>query len=363
MLKARDAVIGMKEYHPPLSGRQGLRLDFNENTSGCSPAVLARLREITADDLARYPERAPIEQSIAARLDLRAEQLLLTNGVDEGIHLLCETYLEPGDEAIIVTPTFSMYELCVQQTGARVVAVEADNSDFAFPLDRVSAAINEKTRLIAFASPNNPTGGMVALTDIRRILNSAPRAAVLLDEAYYDFHGETMINEVDEFENLFVARTFSKAYGLAGFRVGLLAGSSGAMRMVRKVASPYNANGVALACLEVALSDQGFITDYVQQVLAGRKRVEAELRDLAIPFWQSHANFLLVRIGARHADFVNAMRERGILVRDRNNDPGCAGCVRMTIGTAPQTERLTAALREIAAALGLPHSVQQARSS
>src|SRR5438128_3289643 len=157
MLKARQAVIQMKEYHPPLSGRRGLRLDFNENTSGCSPRVLARLREITADDLARYPERGPVETTVAERLFLSPDQLLLTNGVDEGIHLICEAFLEPGDEAIIVTPTFSMYELCVQQTGAALVQVQADSVDFAFPLSRVLDAISPITKLIAFASPNNPT--------------------------------------------------------------------------------------------------------------------------------------------------------------------------------------------------------------
>ena len=359
MLKARGAVLRMKEYHPPLSGRQGLRLDFNENTTGCSPAVLARLREISADDLARYPERAPIEQRVATVLGLRAEQLLLTNGVDEGIHLLCETYLEPGDEAIIVTPTFSMYELCVQQTGASVIAVQADPADFAFPLERVLNAVSRKTRLIAFASPNNPTGGALPLSDMRKILRSVPHPAVLIDEAYFDFHGETMINEVGDFPNLFVARTFSKAYGLAGFRVGLLAANGDAMKVVRKVASPYNVNGVALACLEASISDQGFITQYVQQVIAGRNRLEPELRALAIPYWPSHANFVLARIGDRHAEFVQGMRERGILVRDRNNDPGCAGCVRITVGTAPQTEQLIHALREIAIMLGLCGDTQK----
>ena len=132
MLSARKAVQQMHEYHPPLAGRQGLRLDFNENTEGCSPRVLARIREITADDLARYPEREPVEALVAAHLGLAAEQVLLTNGVDEGIHLLCEAYLEPQDEVIVVTPTFSMYEIFAEATGANVVRVQC-GEDLRFP--------------------------------------------------------------------------------------------------------------------------------------------------------------------------------------------------------------------------------------
>src|SRR5215467_11984759 len=121
MLNARKAVREMHEYHPPLAGRRGLRLDFNENTDGCSLRVLQRIREITAEELARYPEREPVEALVATQLELPKEQVLLTNGVDEAIHLLCEAYLEASDEAIVVTPTFSMYEIFAEATGAKVV--------------------------------------------------------------------------------------------------------------------------------------------------------------------------------------------------------------------------------------------------
>src|SRR5271169_6693776 len=140
MLSARKAVQQMREYHPPLAGRQGLRLDFNENTEGCSPRVLARIREITADDLARYPEREPVEAVVAGHLGLAAEQVLLTNGVDEAIHILCEAYLEPKHEVIVVTPTFSMYEIFAEATGAKVVRVQCDE-DLRFPFEKVLSAI------------------------------------------------------------------------------------------------------------------------------------------------------------------------------------------------------------------------------
>src|SRR5437879_7015382 len=180
MLKARDAVLKMKEYHPPLSGRGGLRLDFNENTSGCSPRVMAKLRAIVEDQLTRYPERQGVEQRVARFFGVQPSRLLLTNGVDEAIHLLCETFLESGDEVIIPTPTFSMYELYAQQTGATVITLQAA-VDFAFPIAAVLSAITERTKLIAIGSPNNPTGTVISQNNLVAVLKAAPQAAVLLD--------------------------------------------------------------------------------------------------------------------------------------------------------------------------------------
>ena len=347
----------MHEYHPPLAGRKGLRLDFNENTEGCSPRVLARIRAITAEELARYPERGPVEAVVAAHLGLPPEQVLLTNGVDEAIHLLCETYLEPSDEAMVVTPTFGMYEIFAEATGAKVVRVQC-GADLRFPFGQVLARMNESTKLIAIASPNNPTGGVASREQLLEIARSAPNAAVLVDEAYFEFHGKTVMSDVVRLENLFVARTFSKAHGLAGLRIGILAGPSGQMPMVRRVSSPYSVNAVALAALPAALSAYDYVTDYVAQVTAGRERLVQELTKTGLHWWPSEANFVLFRVGARHREFVAAMRQRGILVRDRSHDPGCDGCVRITLGTAAHTDRLLATLREVFVELKLGTEVK-----
>jgi histidinol-phosphate aminotransferase len=357
MLSARKAVREMHEYHPPLAGRRGLRLDFNENTEGCSPRVLARIQGITAEDLARYPEREPVEAMVAAHLNLPADQVLLTNGVDEAIHLLCEAYLDPADEVIVVTPTFSMYEIFAEMTGAKVTRVRCDE-DLRFPQDKVLAQITPATKLIAVASPNNPTGGIASREQLLAIADASPDAALLVDEAYFDFHGQTVMPDVGALPNLFVARTFSKAYGLAGLRIGILAGPREQMPMVRRVSSPYSVNAVALLALPEALADDGFVANYVVQVKAGRARLEEALTNLGIMWWPSDANFLLMRIGERHRDFVAAMRQRGILVRDRSADPGCDGCVRITLGTTAHTEQLLTTLREVVAELKLGAEVK-----
>ena len=352
MLEARGAVRRLKEYHPPLGGRVGLRLDFNENTVGCSPRVLERLRQLQFDQLARYPERESVERQVAAHLGVDSAGLLLTNGVDEAIHLICETYLEPGDEVLIVVPTFSMYEIYAGATGARVITIPAA-ADFSYPTEQVLARVSPRSRLIAIANPNNPTGAVVPGNELLRILRTAPDAAVLVDEAYFDFYGESMLAEVASFPNLFVARTFSKAYGLAGLRIGVLVGSAGQMTMVRRVSSPYNVNAVALACLPEALADQDYIRQYVDEVRQGREQIEQELRSLKLRFWPSQANFVLVKIGERHDAFVRAMRERGILVRDRSRDSGCDGCVRISVGSKAQTGQLIPALREAVRAIAV----------
>ena len=356
MLKAREAVHTLKEYHPPLGNREGLRLDFNENTAGCSPRVLQKLRQLDGEALARYPVREPAERAVAAAFGVSPDELLLTNGTDEAIHLICETYLEPGYEALVIVPTFAMYEIYAAATGARVVSIPAGR-EFSFPTADVLAAITPETRFIAVANPNNPTGAFTPPSDLVTIAQSAPDAALLVDEAYFEFSRETMVPRWRELPNLFVSRTFSKAYGMAGLRIGVLMGNSDQMRNLRRASSPYNLNSVALACLPDALADQNFINDYVEQALAGRRKLQAELELWGVRFWPSRANFVLMYLGERSKEFISAMRARGILVRDRSKDYGCKDCARITVGIREHNERLIASLREVFAEIGLHQKV------
>lgn len=337
------AVRRMKEYHPPLGDRSGLRLDFNENTLACSPRVIAALRGITAADLTRYPEREPLERFVAERFGLAPAQVLLTNGVDEAIHVLCQTCLDAGTEILLPVPTYSMYEVYASGTTARIVSVPAEDG-FRFPLNRVLNAITPATRLICIANPNSPTGQAVRRDDLLRVMEGAPHAAVLIDEAYFHFHGETVLDLVGRVPNVIVARTFSKAYGLAGLRLGALCAAEEPMQWMRRAISPYSVNSVALTCLAAALEDEDYLRWYVEEVLASRVEFEAFLARLKVPYWPSQANFVLVNIGTMHRELVEAMRRQGVLVRDRSADPGCQGCVRITLGTREHTQRAIAAL-------------------
>jgi len=331
----------MPEYHPPLGNRDSLRLDFNENTVACSPAVLAAIQSITTADLTRYPERGAVEALAAQHLGLIAEQVILTNGVDEAIHILCQAFLDSGDELLLPVPTYTMYEIYASATDAKIVHVQAA-ADFSFPCEALLAAITPRTKIIAIANPNSPTGSVATREQIISIAEAAPHAVVLVDEAYFHFFGETVIDLVDKVPNLIVARTFSKAYGLASLRIGLLAGPASLLQWTRRVLSPYSVNHVALVALTAALNDQGYLDSYVAEVLEARKEFLAALTQIGLRYWPTQANFVLVDIGPSHKEFCAAMRQQGILVRDRSADPGCDGLVRITIGTREQMQRAIA---------------------
>ena len=343
-VKPRRAVLEMPEYHPPLAGREALRLDFNENTFSPSPRVMERLKLITAEGLTKYPEREPVERIVAAHFGLQTEQVLLTNGVDEAIHLICCAFLEEGDEALIAPPTFFMYDVSISMMTRGLVKVQADET-LEFPFERFLAAITERTKLIIVASPNNPTGATVSREHLLAIAKAAPQAVLMVDEAYFHFHGESTMQDVTSVPNLIVARTFSKAYGLANLRIGMLVGSAELLKYVRKVSSPYNVNGVALDCLSVAIEDEAYLAWYVEQVRVGRERMMGGLAELGVPFFPSAANFVLMKIGPKHRELVVAMRRHGVLLRDRSTDPGCDGFVRITIGVEEHVTRGLEALK------------------
>jgi len=348
----RLRVQAMKEYHPPLGSRELMRLDFNENTVACSPRVREVLGSISASALTRYPEREPVEAIVAAHLGVAPQQVALTNGVDEAIHVLFEAFLEAGDELLLPVPTYTMYEVYASATDARAITVQAGD-DLQFPFDRLLAAITPKTKIIAIANPNSPSGSVATRAQLLDIAQRAPHAVLLVDEAYFHFHRETLIDRVSAIPNLIVARTFSKAYGLAGLRLGVLAGSVELMRWVRRVLSPYSVNSLALACLPPALADAAYLDWYANEVLLARTEFEAAIDAVKLRRWPSRANFILVDIGPRHAEFVRLMRAGGVLVRDRSSDPGCDGRVRITIGTREQMRDAAIVLNEAAAALSL----------
>src|ERR1700737_2028000 len=344
-VRPRKAVVAMPEYHPPLAGRNALRLDFNENTFAPSARVLERIAAVTSEGLTKYPEREPVERIAATHFGLQSDQVLLTNGVDEAIHLMCVTFLEDGDEALISTPTFFMYEVGISLMTPGLVKIQADET-LEFPFERFMAAISEKTKLIIVASPNNPTGTVVSREHLRAIAAAAPHAVLMVDEAYYHFHGESTMQDLASVPNLIVARTFSKAYGLANLRIGMLAGNAELLKYVDTACSPYNVNGIALDCLPAAPADEGYLAWYVEQVHRGRERMMAGLAELGVPFFVSHANFVLMKIGSKHRELVEAMRRHDVLLRDRSSDPGCDGFVRITIGVEEHVTKGLAALKE-----------------
>jgi histidinol-phosphate aminotransferase len=272
---------------------------------------------------------------VADFLDLDRQNILLTNGIDEALQLIFGTYLDEQAELLLAEPTFLMYRLYGEATGAALRTVPYP-TNFEFPTDAFLNAIGDRTRVIVLANPNNPTGTAIPGADLLLILGAAPHSMIVVDEAYYEFYGSSLIHELPRFPNLFIARTFSKAYGLAGLRLGAVAGAAESIELLRRLSSPFNINAVALACISDALEDRAHMEDYVEQVREGRGLLGELCDNLGIRYWPSQANFVLVKIGPRSSTFVAAMRKRSIAISDRVNDLGCAGCVRITIAARSQ---------------------------
>jgi histidinol-phosphate aminotransferase len=350
MLKPRESIAKLSPYHSPIVSRAGLSLDLNESMAGCSPRVLARLRSLSAADVSLYPQREVGERLVANFLGIAPEQVLLTNGMDEALSLLFTSYLGPGDELLFADPTFVMYPALGEALAAQVVRLQP-GEDLALPVADFLARISPRTRVIAIANPNNPTGLVTSRADLLKIVDSAPDAAVVIDEAYFEFcsaalNCRTLIPDLARHPNLFVARTFSKAYGLAGLRLGVLTGAAEQIDYLRRLSLPFNVNAVALACLEEALADRAFVSEHVVQMKRGREHLAQLFEELGLRFWPSQTNFVLVRVGAKAKAFVESMQRRGILVRDSSANPGCEGCVRITVGTPQQMDGVLQAIRE-----------------
>jgi histidinol-phosphate aminotransferase len=346
LLKPRLAVQKMAPYSPPTADRAGkMRLDFNENTVGCSRHVIEALkRAISPEGLAVYPEYGEAKTAIADYFRVSPDQFVFTNGTDEAIQVFLNTYVDDGQEVIVLKPAYAMYRFYGEVAGAKITEIPY-SPEMDFPLDGVLRAITNETRAILIANPNNPTGTAVSLEGIARILRKARHAAVLIDEAYYEFSGITTLPEIDSQPNLFVCRTFSKVFGMAAMRLGCLFSNESNVRYLHKAQSPYSVNMLAVLAAQAAVEDIDYVRNYVVEALAARELLCLGLEKLGIAYVPSSANFVLGRFGARAIEVRDALRAQGILVRDRSYE--APGCVRITVGTREQTRQMLAALEEI----------------
>ena len=347
VLHPREAVVNMSPYSPPTGGRAGkLRLDFNENTVGASSSVIAFLQEhLSAGALALYPEYTEAKRELAAFYGVEEDEFILTNGTDEAIQVLINTYVDDGDEVIVPHPSYAMYRFYAELAGANVQEIGYRKEKLAFPLQELLDAIGPRTKAVLIANPNNPTGTGTSAANIERIVERASHAAVLVDEAYYEFSGVTVLPLLRDHPNLFVSRTFSKVYGMAAMRVGCLFSDSGNVGFLHKSQSPYSVNALGALAARAASRDQAYVQKYVGEVLAARELLYVGLEELGIPYYASQANFVLFQAGKRAVAVRDALRERGILVRDRSYE--IVGCVRVTVGTREQMRRFLAELKEI----------------
>jgi histidinol-phosphate aminotransferase len=346
-IPVRKAVARMRPYHPPLEGRdRKLRLDFNENTIGCSPMARQAIRNLASATVSMYPEQEGVRRELARFFGVRNDELLLTNGTDEALHLIADTFLEPDDTVLLVEPSFAMYRFYSELAGARIHALRYDAA-MQFPMKALLAALRKRPRIFFLANPNNPTGSVLQPAELRRILKAATQTLVVVDEAYFEFSGITILPWIRRYNNLVVTRTFSKAAGLAGLRLGCIFANRSITEHFRKAQSPYPVNVAALAAARASVRDRGFLRNTLREFRRSHKELERGLTKLGIPFFPSAANFVLLFLGARAKEVVASLARQGTLIRDRSSDFGGAGYVRITFGTLSQTRRVLRQLKEI----------------
>ncbi len=346
-ISPRKAVLNMAPYSPPSAGRAGkLRLDFNENTVGCSPRVIEFLTSrLCEDQLSIYPEYTRVKPALAAFFKVRPDELLLTNGTDEAIQVLVNTYIDDNDEVLILRPSYAMYRFYAEVAGARIIEIDYIPGTLAFPLAQLLDSITPATRAILISNPNNPTGTATNTAAIKQILDRAPQAAVLIDEAYYEFCGISALTLIKDYPNLFVSRTFSKVYGMAAMRIGCLFSQAANVQYLHKAQSPYSVNMLAALAAEAAVQDTEFVGNYVLEALRARELLRAGLEKLGIAQAPSSANFILGYFGDRAIEVRDALRDKAILVRDRSYE--IPGGVRITAGTREQARAVLDELERI----------------
>jgi histidinol-phosphate aminotransferase len=321
-----------------------LRLDFNENTQGASPKVIEAIRKMTAVELSCYPEYEDFNRALSQFLGVDAENILPTNGSDEAIRTLFETYVDKGDEVILLTPSYSLYELFAQIAGAKIIWIPY-SEDFSFPIEKVMQAIHSKTRLIALANPNNPTGTVICREDLQRIIEVNPEMLVLLDEAYAHFARLTNIDFIDRYPNVFITQTFSKVFGLAGLRIGTLISSKENIQVVAKVLSPtYSVDRVAVVAVMAAIQDRAYYDEYIEEVTCQRQLFIQEMQMLGFASIPSVTNFVLVNFGELAQPIRVFLERNKVLVRERS-EKCFENYLRITIGTKEQMQRVLELLR------------------
>lgn len=327
-----------------VEGRAGkLRLDYNENTSGCSPAVRKALSRLTAAEISMYPEYEDARRQLAAYFGVRPSELVLANGADDSLRVVMDVFLEPGASVLLVEPTFPMFRFYAALAGARIHTLRYD-AKMRFPLADVLRELARRPRVFFLANPNNPTGTLLGRAALRQILEAARETAVVVDEAYAEFSGVTVLPWIRRYPNLIVVRTFSKAMGLAGLRLGFVFARKEMAALCRRTQPPFPVNMPALVAARAAIADHAFPRRYVDKVKRSRSILSPWLARKGVCVFPSAASFLFADFGPVGLHLATTLARQGILIRDRSKDFDRPGFIRITLGTPTETRRLIRAL-------------------
>src|SRR5690348_408630 len=346
-IELRRTVVSFRERPAMPEGRAGaLRLDMNESMVGCSPRVRAALRRLKSEELAMYPEKGTAAARFAPFFGVDPSELALTAGIDDALRLISDVFLERGRSVLLVEPTFPMYRFYGELHEARIRILRC-GEDLQFPLQDVLRALRENPTVFFLPNPNNPTGALLSNKILARVLDAATRTLVVVDEAYFEFSGVTALPWIRRRHNLVVTRTFSKAAGLAGLRIGCIFAHRQLAAIFRSCQDPFPIGVAQLAAAEAALRDARFTRRAAAEIIRGRRILEAGLIELGVRVFPSAANFVLADFGERGAGIIAALARQGILIRDQSQAVGRAGFARITAGLPAQMHFFLRALEKI----------------
>jgi histidinol-phosphate aminotransferase len=346
-VKNKKCLNEVTPYEVPTYSRMGkIRLDLNENIGGCSPKVIEAIRNFQPGKVGIYPEYSELTDRLAQEFKIPSESILITNGADEAIRIVFETYIENNDKVLLPIPIYSMYEIFAKMMGSEIVTV-LYNKDFSFPIDQLLKSVTSDTKLILIINPSSPIGTSVEEEDLLKILDRANDKIVLLDETYYHFANKTYAGWIKEFKNLIVIQTFSKAYGLAGLRLGVLISDIENINNLKKVKPPYSVNAIAVAAGIAALEDKRYVKSVIQNIISEKGFIVRELTQLGFDARLTKTNFILVNFGKLAEKVYQKLLEQNILVKNISKLPLMNGYLRITVGMRRESQLLLEALKNM----------------
>lgn len=336
-----DHIMAMSAYKPPLEGRnpnEFTLLDFNERTIPLSDAIKQVLHDyIDSDRLQMYPAYGNIVKRLAQYVGVEDTQVMITNGSDHGIDLVFRAVSSPAAEAIIPSPSFAMYHQCAKIEAMKIIEPQYTR-EAGYPIAEVLAAITDNTRIIVISNPNNPCGTIVGNAEICQIAHAAPHAAILVDECYFEYSQQTIAGEINRLPNVFIARTFSKTWGLPSLRFGYLIAAAANIAALCNIRGPYDVNQLAVVAANAALDHPEYTESYVAEVMQEAKPLfESCLDKQGIEYWPSQANYLWC-FPSNAEELGEYLQQKGFLIRPKayNNALG----LRVTVGTVSQIRAL-----------------------
>jgi len=360
MIKPRKAIQKMESYEYPapfeeilrkigLKKEQALKLNYNEPTFPVSPKVRKKIIEFVKDGFLQwYPEADFVElrKKLSKYSGVNENQIFVGNGSDEIIKVIVYTFMENDEEVIIPIPNYSMYRINAEILGAKIVYVEC-NDDLQFDVDKIIEKITPKTKLIFISNPNSPIGNVISRKNIVKILEKASNSIVPIDEAYFEYYGETVADLINKYENLIVIRTFSKVFGLASMRIGYALTSEKNVNQLNKVRDPESVDVFAQISAVKALNDLEYYQKYVDEIKKSRDYLSEELRKLGLIVYPSKANFVLARFSKNASLICKKLEKKGIFLKDTSKISKLENCLRIAIPLIKDVPRLVNGIEEV----------------